>query len=408
MIKLNNFLKNAALTLLFLAFSHNSFGMNVLASGSKDKTIKIWQQKYGQFKHIQTLDHESRGHTGWVISIACNKDGLLASGSHDKTIKIWQPNTNGTFEHIQTIDQNSGGHTGWVMSIAFNKEGLLVSGSRDRTIKIWKPNKNWKQNQKKPFEHIQTIDYDSSWGHIGPVKSIAFNKDGLLASGSHDRTIKIWKPNTDGKFEHIQTIDYDSSWGHTGWVMSIAFNKDGLLASGSWDNTIKIWKSNKNWKQNQKKPFEHIQTLDQTSGGHTDYITLIAFNKDGLLVSASFDKTIKIWKSNPNKNNQFEHIQTIDQNSGGHKGAVKSVTCNKDGLLVSGSYDNIIKIWKPTKDWKQNNEKPFECIQTIDQNSGGHTSAVRGIVSMLLGPNKFNQELKNNINYRNIKIITEE
>jgi WD40 repeat protein len=56
----------------------------LLASGSDDKTIKLWDVATGQ--EVRTL----KGHTWEVTSVAFSPDGrLLASGSGDWTIKLW-------------------------------------------------------------------------------------------------------------------------------------------------------------------------------------------------------------------------------------------------------------------------------------------------------------------------------
>src|SRR6266852_3326743 len=55
-----------------------------LASGSVDKTIKLWDIK--TCKELATF----KGHTESVFSVAYSPDGkTLASGSWDKTIKLW-------------------------------------------------------------------------------------------------------------------------------------------------------------------------------------------------------------------------------------------------------------------------------------------------------------------------------
>ncbi|KAL4932574.1 WD40 repeat domain-containing protein [Aspergillus undulatus] len=100
----------------------------LLASGSDDKTIKLWDPSTDILKH--TLE----GHFDSVQSVAFSPDGwLLASGSNDQTIKLWNP-VIGALKH--TLE----GHSGWVMSVAFSPNGqLLASGSDDQTIKIWDP-----------------------------------------------------------------------------------------------------------------------------------------------------------------------------------------------------------------------------------------------------------------------------
>ena len=56
---------------------------------------------------------------------------MLASGSNDKTIKLWNIETKA---EIATLY----GHKKSVNSVAFNNIGtLLASGSSDTTIKLW-------------------------------------------------------------------------------------------------------------------------------------------------------------------------------------------------------------------------------------------------------------------------------
>ncbi|MER3441876.1 MAG: hypothetical protein C4296_10990 [Gemmataceae bacterium] len=72
------------------------------------------------------------GHTHYVLSVAFSPDGgYLASGSFDKTVRVWQVATG---QHVRTLQ----GHTDWVRSVAFSPDGrYLASGSGDKTVRVW-------------------------------------------------------------------------------------------------------------------------------------------------------------------------------------------------------------------------------------------------------------------------------
>ncbi|KYC40905.1 hypothetical protein WA1_25145 [Scytonema hofmannii PCC 7110] len=71
-------------------------------------------------------------HNSWVSSVAFNPESnILASGSHDQTVKLWDVNTGQCLKTLQ-------GHTSWISSVAFSPQGdSLTSTSLDETIKLW-------------------------------------------------------------------------------------------------------------------------------------------------------------------------------------------------------------------------------------------------------------------------------
>ena len=94
-----------------------------LASGSRDKTNKLWDVASG--RAVRTLS----GHRGWSVAFA--PDGrTLASGSWQE-IKLWDVSSG---REVQTLR----GHTGDVKSVAFAPDGrMLASGSTDGSVRLW-------------------------------------------------------------------------------------------------------------------------------------------------------------------------------------------------------------------------------------------------------------------------------
>ncbi|MBD2744009.1 serine/threonine-protein kinase [Coleofasciculus sp. FACHB-1120] len=267
----------------------------MLASGSLDNTIKLWNLNTGQ--EISTLN----GHSKSVGAVAISPDGqTLASGSWDNTIRLW--NIKKAYK-TRTL----AGHSSQVVSVAFSPNGeILASSSLDNTIKLW---------DLKTGQEINTFTGHSNW-----VMSIAFSPDGqTLASGSWDNTVKLWNIKTGDK---IRTLT-----GHSNHVNSVAFSPDGqMLASGSWDNTVKLWNVNTG---------QEIRTLH----GHSKAVYSVRFSPDmQTLASGGMDNTIKLW--NPNTGRERYSLE-------GHFNNVVSLAFSGDGrTLASGSQDFNVKIWR--------------------------------------------------------------
>ncbi|MBD1880019.1 serine/threonine-protein kinase [Coleofasciculus sp. FACHB-T130] len=289
---LANTLKGHSKSVASVTISPNG---EMLASGSLDNTIKLWNLNTGQ--EIYTL----KGHSKSVGAVAISPDGqILASGSWDNTIRLWNLKK---ADKVRTLI----GHSSQVVSVVFSPNGeILASSSLDNTIKLW---------DLKTGQEIHNLSGHSNW-----VVSIAFSPDGqMLASGSWDNTVKLWNLNNG---QEIRTLH-----GHSNYVNSVAFSPDGqMLASGSWDNTVKLWNLNNG---------QEIRTLH----GHLKAVYAVRFSPDmQTLASGGMDDTIKLW--NPNTGRELYTLK-------GHFNNVVSLAFSRDGrTLASGSQDFSIKIWR--------------------------------------------------------------
>ena len=136
-----------------------------LASGSADKTVKLWEGSSG--KLLATLLD-----AGPVFSVAWSPDGkMVASGSWHKTVKLWEASSG---KLLVTL----AGHADRVFSVAFSPDGKTVaSGSADKTVKLWEASSG---------KLLVTLA-----GHADRVFSVAWSPDGkTVASGSADKTVK--------------------------------------------------------------------------------------------------------------------------------------------------------------------------------------------------------------------------
>ena len=129
----------------------------LLASGSADKTVRVW--------NLDTLDLKRtyRGQRDFVTSVAFSPSGkLLAAGALDGRIQVWSVLSS---RRLRSLN----GHRGRVADIAFSPSGdQLASAGEDGTVRLW-------DLQRGRILRALT-------GHAGGATAVAFAPDGA-ASG---------------------------------------------------------------------------------------------------------------------------------------------------------------------------------------------------------------------------------
>jgi WD40 repeat protein len=204
------------------------------------------------------------------------------------------------------------GHEGEIDAIAISPDKkTLASGSHDKTIKIW---------NLQTGKLICTFGSLLTWGaHKETVSCVAFSPDGqTLISGSYDGTIKFW---------NLQTRDKPRTFKTSLGVKAIALSRDGqLLASTNWDGKIRLWSIYSG---------DVLHVLE----GHSYSVDCFTFSPDGrtLASAGSYDKTIKLW--NVHTGNELHTLI-------GNDNSVSCLAFSWDGqTLVSGTQNKTIKVW---------------------------------------------------------------
>ena len=208
----------------------------LIASASKDNTVKIWEFSTG--KLLFTLEH-----TAEVYGVSFSPDEEnIASASVDKTIKLWRRSDGKLLNTFL-------GHQDWVYSVTFSQDSkIIASTSADKTIKLWR---------RADGKLLRTLR-----GHTAEVYKVDFSVDGkTLASASEDKTIKLW--HIDG---HLIATLPELGAG----VMSVSFSPDNkTIVSGSIDNTVRIWR----FDNNQIKTLEVNQLINNGCQWVKDYLS---------------------------------------------------------------------------------------------------------------------------------------
>lgn len=305
-----------------------------------------------QAKPIAMWERQLTRHEGWVRSVAVSPDGTwVASGSWDKTLRIWDVETGACQATLQ-------GHTSEVNSVATTPDGKrILSASDDRSVRVWDASSGlelatlvghrneihavvalrgnaralsggldntlrlWDLATGKCLRITECGSYNDD-----NVFSIAVDPAGTrVLSGHRNGEARLWDLETGRFLGRLRG-------GHSNIVKSIQVTPSGRLAvSGSKDKTVKIWDLEE-------------RTCVGTLEGHQNTVDSVAISPDGdLIASTGFqDHTVRLWDLRSGACLQvIEHGMT--------KNPI-SVVFSPDGarLVVGTTLDGVIYVYRLT------------------------------------------------------------
>ena len=217
------------------------------------------------------------------------------------------------------------GHNGWVTCMKIGEEEVskdqykefLISGSRDKTLMIWDLNEKSDDDGAEMGRARKVLK-----GHSHFVSDLDLSQDSRFClSSSLDGSIRLWNLKTASTRKTLV--------GHSKDVLSVAFSPDNRqIASGAMDKNLKIWNIHGVCKF----------TVDQNP--HTDWVSCVRYFhdvKNPIVVSASWDKTIKVWDNS---------VMALKHTFIGHKAQINTLDLAPNtNFIASGGKDGKVNIW---------------------------------------------------------------
>jgi len=247
-------------------------GDKVVVVGTKNGELQLFD-----VASASLLD-SVEAHEGAVWSLGVHPDGRsVVSGSADKSAKFWNfkivqeevLGTKRTTPKLKLVQSKVLKVSDDILSLKISPDAKLLAVSLlDNTVKVF-------------FMDSLKL-YLNLYGHKLPVLSMDISYDSkLIVTSSADKNIRIWGLDFGDCHKAL--------FGHQDSILQVAFvphNSDGNghhFFSSSKDRTIRYWDADK---------FEQIQRLD----GHHGEVWALAISHSGnFLVSASHDKSIRVW-----------------------------------------------------------------------------------------------------------------
>jgi len=304
-----------------IAFSPNG---QQIASAGADKTVKLWDAVTR--RELFTL----RGHGDEVTSVAFSpREMRIASASRDRTVIVWDAVAR---QEVFTLR----GHDGEVVVVKYSADGKRIASGTDRgMVRVWdagtgRPLYTFRVSEKEaaPFSFFE----DRASGVLG----LALSPDGKqIISGNEDETLQIWDAATGKPMLMLRKEG-----------ACVAVSPDGRWMASSTGSAITMWRSGTLPERPsareivaQRLPFAFLQNNKlRTLRAHADTITCLTFSPDSTrLVSASADRTVKVWDVSRN-----HEVLTLR----GHTGRVLSAAFSPDGArLATAGEDGVVQVW---------------------------------------------------------------
>jgi WD40 repeat protein len=208
-----------------------------------------------------------------------------------------------------------------INSIKYSNDGKqLLVGGYNNVIEVWDLN---------DYEIVKLISGSYGINDQGSVRTIAFSPNGnSIASGSGSSRIKIWNAHNGSE---IKTIESRSA------NQVLTFSPNSEFIAAAYDSLIDIYNANTG------KLVKTLAGHRREINGFTKLVRQMNFIDENHLISASDDKTVKLWEIETG-NCLKTFYDTTGQRYENPSGCYSFVLLNEDSLLLTGHFF-YIKVW---------------------------------------------------------------
>ena len=258
-----------------------------------DGRVMIWNRTKhtsvpnGQVKpELELVGHEKEG---FGLSWSPHDAGHLASGSEDKTVRLWDITQSSKSNRLLHAARTYTHHTSIVNDVQHHPihNALIGTVSDDLTLQII-------DTRSADTAHSAVTSGEGQ--HRDAINALAFNPkaETVLATGSSDKTIGIWDlRNLRHKVHALE--------GHNESVTSLSWHpfEEAILGSSSYDRRIIFWDLSKVGEEQAPEESEDgPPEMMFMHGGHTNRISDFSWNMNDpwVVCSAAEDNLIQVWK----------------------------------------------------------------------------------------------------------------
>lgn len=227
-----------------------------------------------------TLDHHSK--EGFGLSWSNIEENVLATGSQDGTVAIWDI-AGGNNKPVHVFDDNAPADVNDV-SFSYEHPYLLAAGSENRVLTIY---------DRRGTDFLKTKSSNARSGHSQGVNAVAFSPHNptMVATGGADRNLMIWDIRN---LQEPQAI----LQGHSQDIVCVKWSPHdkSVLASGGTDRRVKIWDISR--LDSSADESEGAPELIFIHGGHSSRVSDIDWHPTmpWTIASVSEDNIIQVWK----------------------------------------------------------------------------------------------------------------